>query len=330
MKLIFNSGRTARVGLACLALTAMVFGASASAQSDFPNRPIRLIVPFPAGQGSDLAARLLVEQMNRVLPQRIVVENRSGADGSVGVIPVARAAPDGYVLGMGTNGSHAANAAYGNLPYDPVADFDPIGLFYGGGMVLLVRPSSSIQNIQQFVAQAKANPGKVNVGVASATSRVVFAMMKDGFGIDIVAVPYKGSSAVLTDLLGGHIPVAVESMTATTGRIQQGEFRPLVISPPRSSRMLPGVPTLEQAGAAKGSSLGTWTAFFAPKGTPPAVINTLNRAMNEGIRSKPVQDFLARVGSDDLASTPAEAAQHVRDEVKRWAEIIKKYNVQPG
>ena len=313
---------------AALATGPGLLGSARAQASDYPNRPIRLIVPFPAGQGSDLAARLLTDQMNKTLPQRIIIENRGGSDGSVGVASVARAKPDGYLLAFGTNATHAANAAYGNLPYDPVADFDPIGLFYGGGMVLLVAPNSPVQNVQQFIALAKANPGVVNVGIASTTSRVVLAMMREGFGIDIVAVPYKGATAVLTDLLGGHIPFAIESMTATVPRIQGGELRALVISPPKASRLLPNIPTLEESGATKGSSLGTWTAFFGPKGTPVPVLNTLNKAMNDGIRTTQVQEFLARVGSDSLIVTPAEAAQHVQNEVKRWAEIIKKYNIK--
>ncbi len=310
-----------------LAVAAAAAAPSSWAQS-YPDRPIRLMVPFPAGQGSDLATRLLAEQMSKLLPHPIIIENRAGADGAVGASLVAKAKPDGYTLLLGTNATHAANAAFGNLPYDPVKDFEPIGLYYGGGMVLLASPNSPVQNVQQFIAAARSKPGTVNVGVASTTSRVVFAMMKDGYGIDIVSVPYKGASAALSDLLGGHVPFIVESMTAMVPRIRNSEVRAIVISPAKSSKLLPNVPTLESSGASKGSSLGTWTALFAPKGTPRPVVELLNKAMNEAMRSAPVQEFLGKVGSDSLTSTPAEAAAHVQDEVRRWGEIVKKYNVK--
>jgi len=319
--------RAARVLTRTAGIATALFVATATAQT-FPDRPIRLVVPFPAGQGTDLAARLLVEQMKKGLPQAIIVDNRPGADAAVGASLVARAKPDGYTLVMGTNASHAANAALTTLPYDPVKDFDPIGLFYGGGMVLLAAPNSAVQNMQQFVAAARAKPGALSIGVASTTSRVVFALIKEGFGLDILQVPYKGASAALTDLLGGHVTFVIESMTATVPRIKSGEFRALAISPARVSRQLPDVPTFEQSGASKGSSLGTWTALFAPKGTPVAIIATLNKAMNEGLASAPMQDFLTRVGSDTLTSTPAEAAAHVQSEVQRWAEIVKRFGIK--
>ena len=309
-----------------LALGPALVAAPARAEN-FPDRPIRIVVPFPAGQGTDLAVRVLVEQMNKRLPQPIIVDNRPGADAAVGASLVAKAKPDGYTLVMGTNASHAANAAFGGLPYDPVKDFDPIGLFYGGGMVLLASPSSPVQDMQQFLAAARAKPGSVNIGVASTTARAVFALIKEGFGLDIVSIPYKGSAGALTDLLGGHVSFVVESMTATVPRIKAGELRALAISPARVSRQLPNVPTLEQSGATKGSSLGTWTALFAPKGTPSAVIAVLNKSMNEALQSVPMQEFLSKVGSDSLTSTPAEAAAHVQSEVVRWAEIVKKYGV---
>jgi tripartite-type tricarboxylate transporter receptor subunit TctC len=307
-----------------VALLTASFVLPAAAQ-DFPTRPITLVVPYAAGGGNDLMARVAAEQMSKTLGQQIVIENHGGAGGGIATRQVARAAPDGYTLVLGGTGTLAVNPTlYSNVGYDPRKDFAPIGLIGTSALVVLVPPSLPAKSIAELIAMAKKEPGKLNYASAGAGSGIhlaaaLFAHMS---GTTLTHIPYKGTGPALNDLIGGHVSLYFSSLPPALGLISSGQVRALAVTGPKRSAQLPDIPTVAEAGV-PGYEAVLHYGIVAPAGTPQPVIDKLNAALTAAAATDIVKERLATAGAEPLGSTPAEYAADIDREEKKWSEIVK-------
>jgi tripartite-type tricarboxylate transporter receptor subunit TctC len=298
--------------------------APASAQ-DYPSRPITLIVPYAAGGGNDLMARAAAEKMSRTLGQQIVIENRGGAGGSIATRQIAKAAPDGYTLGLGGTGTLAINPTlYGNVGYDPRKDFAPVGLIATIALVVCVHPSLSARSIGDLIALAKREPGKLNYASAGTGSGIhlgteYFATIA---GIKLTHIPYKGSGPALTNLVGGHVAVYFSSLPPALGLVKEGKVRALAVTSAKRSPIFPDLPTVAEA-ALPGYEAVLHYGIVAPAGTPRPIIDKLSAALRAAVMSDDLQARLADDGAEPLASTPEEYAADIDREESKWSTIVK-------
>lgn len=300
---------------------ASVMARTASAQN-FPSRPVRLIVPYAAGQGSDLFARRFAEYFHKNLGQAFVVENRAGAGGNIGSAAAARMEPDGYSLLWGTNGTHAGNEfMYASLGFDPVKDFEPIAGVLRFGMVLNTNRTSRYNSVAELIAAAKQRPGQVSVGCPSTTARVLVQMIRDKAGVDLLAVPYNGSGQALTGLLRNDVQASIDTITAALGPIRQGQVSAIAISTDKRSESLPEVPTLKEAGV--DVTLEAWNALYGPRGTPAPVVQALNRAVNAALGDEVIRAGMVQDGADPLGGSPADLAALMRRDRAIWEPIVR-------
>ncbi|OWT66291.1 hypothetical protein CEY11_00670 [Candidimonas nitroreducens] len=301
---------------------------SASAQT-WPSRPVRMIVPFPAGGATDIIARILAERLTAEFGQSFIVENRAGASGIIGEAAAAHAAPDGYTILHTGNGPHAINTdLFEPMPYDPVKDFAQISLTSVLPLVLNVNPSVPAKTLPEFVAWVKANPGKLNYaspGIGSPPN-LTMELFKSQNGLDIVHVPYKGSSLAIRDLIGGQVSVMFDNVLASYQHIKNGTIRTLAIGTPKRLPSLPDVPTFKEEGFPNFEAY-TWTALAAPAGVPAAIINRLSDATAKILRTPKVQASLTAQGAIAESSTPAQLQARVRAEIKKWAQVIAEANI---
>ena len=309
--------------LALLAGTAALSGARAQAQAaNYPTRPVRIMVPYAAGQGSDLFARRFSEYFHKRLGQVFVVENRAGAGGNIGTAAAARTEPDGYTLLWGTNGTHAGNEfMYASLGFDPVKDFDPIAGVLRFGMVLSTAKNSRFHSVAELIAAAKEKPGQVSVGCPSTTARVVLQMIRDKTGADLLPVPYNGSGQALTGLLRNDVQASIDTVTAALGPIRQGQVAPIAISTDSRTESLAEVPTLKGSGV--DVTLVAWNALYAPRSTPPAVVQLMNRVVNEALADPAIKANMVQDGADPLGGTPADLAALMRRDRAIWEPIVR-------
>ncbi|MCG7359680.1 tripartite tricarboxylate transporter substrate binding protein [Roseomonas sp. ACRSG] len=300
---------------------ASVITRAASAQN-FPSRPVKIIVPYAAGQGSDLFARRFAEYFQKHLGQPFVVENRAGAGGNIGTAAAARMEPDGYSLLWGTNGTHAGNEfMYASLGFDPVKDFEPVAGVLRFGMVLNTNRNSRYNSLPELVAAAKQRPGQVSVGCPSTTARVLVQMIREKAGVDLLAVPYNGSGQALTGLLRNDVQASIDTITAALGPIRQGQMSAIAISTDRRSESLPEVPTLKEAGV--DVTLEAWNALYGPRNTPAPVVQVLNRAVNAALGDEVVRAGMVQDGADPLGGTPADLAALMRRDRAIWEPIVR-------
>jgi tripartite-type tricarboxylate transporter receptor subunit TctC len=298
--------------------------APASAQ-DYPSRPITLIVPYAAGGGNDLMARAAAEKMSRTLGQQIVIENRGGAGGSIATRQIAKAAPDGYTLGLGGTGTLAINPTlYGSVGYDPRRDFAPVGLIATSALVVCVHPSLPVGSIGDLIALAKREPGKLNYASAGTGSGIhlgteYFATMA---GIKLTHIPYKGSGPALTDLVGGHVAIYFSSLPPALGLVKEGKVRALAVTGAKRSPIFPELPTVAEA-ALPGYEAVLHYGIVAPAGTPRPIIDTLGAALRAAVMSDDLKARLADDGAEPLASTPEEYAADIDREETKWSAIVK-------
>ena len=305
-----------------LGLAALAAVARPAAAQEYPNRPVRIVVPYPAGQGSDIFARRIAERLRDSLRQPFVVENRPGAGGNIGTAAVARAEPDGYTLLWGTNATHAANEfLYGSLGFDPVRDFAPVVAVVRLGMVLSVRAGSEMRTLQDAMDRARARPGALSVGVPSTTARAVVEMIRRAAGLDLLPVPYAGSAQALTGLLRDDVQFVLDTVTASSSPIDGGQIRPLAVSLGRRSGSLPDVPTFAEAGVALEAD--AWNAIFAPAGTPAEAIRALNAATNAALADPALRGSLVRSGAEPIGGTPEDLAEMVRRDREKWGPVIR-------
>ena len=313
---------TCRTALAVLLLgiTAATFPAFAQ----FPDKPIRLVVPFPPGGPTDIVARPLAQLLGDALKQPVVIENKGGAGGSIAADSVAKSPPDGYTLIMATVGTHAINAAlYRKLPYDPVKDFTPIALVASAPVAVVVNPATPIGSVRDLIAQAKANPGKVSFGSAGngTPGHLTGEMFSTAAGVKLQHVPYKGSAPALTDLLGNQIPLMFDPVQSVLQNVKAGKLRALAISGKTRSPVLPDVPTLDEAGV-RGFETTAWWAVFAPANIPADVASTLRTEIEKAVRSDTFREKLGSIGVQPSAE-PGTLAAFQRSEVAKWGKAVR-------
>lgn len=310
-------------------LGAAALGAPAFAQSRFPDKPITLLVPFAPGGIADLTARAVAEVMAKSLGQAVVVDNRPSAGSIVASQAVATARPDGHTLLLMSNGNAVSVGLFRKLPYDPVKAFAPVSTLGYFDIGVFCAPQK-FGTLRDAVAYAKAHPGKLNVGTVAvgSTQHLAAKLFETVAGIDALVVPYKGSPAVLTALRAGEIDLAFEVLGPMVPQVAAGVVKALAVSSDRRNPALPEVPTVQQAGIA-GYNVASWNAIAAPAGTPPEVLETLNRAVREAVGTPAVQDKMARLGMRLQASSPAELQALLTGEIKRWGDVIRAAKIEP-
>jgi tripartite-type tricarboxylate transporter receptor subunit TctC len=311
--------------LAAVLVAGFGLQAAPSAAQDYPNRPITLVVPFPPGGSTTIVARIVADKMSEALGQSIVVDNRGGAGGTIGSRAVSKSAPDGYTILLGYSGTLAIGPTlYGNVGYDPRKDFDPIGRIGTAPNTLVVHPSVPVHSVAELIAYAKANPGKVNYGSAGigTVSHVCGEYFANVAGIKLTHIPYKGTGPAIVDLLGGHIPMAFAPVPATHENAQSGKLRMLAVTSAVRSSLLPDVPTIAEA-ALPGFEAVLRYGLVAPPGTPRAIIERLNAALNVALASKDVRARLAIDGAEPLPGTPADYAADIDREETQWSKVVK-------
>ncbi len=293
---------------------------------DYPTRPITLIVPYAPGGANDVLARGVAEPMSKALGQQIVIENRGGAGGSIGTRQVAKSAPDGYTLGLGGTGTLAIDPTlYPNAGYDPRKDFAPVGLIATSPLIILVNPTLPVHNVQELIALAKTQPGKLNYASAGRGSgihlgTVLFAALA---GIELTHVPYRGSGPALIDLLGGHVAIYFSSLPPAIGLVKEGKLRALGVTGLKRSASFPEVPTVAEQGLPGFESVLHY-GIVAPAGTPRPIVDKLNAALRDALNAADVHDRIATEGAEPLPTTPDEYAADIDREETKWSALVKK------
>jgi tripartite-type tricarboxylate transporter receptor subunit TctC len=307
-----------------------LFIAPAAFAQSYPDRPIRLIAPFPAGGLADVLARAVGDEMAKSLGQPVIVENRAGAGGNTGADAVAKSAPDGYTLLMSSAGILTANPhLYAKMPFDAASAFVPVSNVAQMSMILVVHPKVAAQNLKEFIALAKAQPGKINFGSPGigTTGHLGLAMFMHAAGVKITHVPYRGAAPAVTDLIAGQIDGVVDNPPTVIAHIQAGKLRPLAFAASERLALLPDVPTAAEAGLANFEAT-SWFGVAAPAGTPPAVVARLHEAIAGAVRTPAMQQRFAKSGARLVGDTPDHFAAQIRAERAQWGEIIKATGIK--
>ncbi len=317
--------RKTTTAAALAGLLALVGAAAVARAADYPTRPVTIVVGFPPGGPSDVLARVVAKKLGALTGEPFVIDNRPGAAGNVAGEVVAHAAPDGYTLLMGNNAILATNAAlYRDIGFDPQKDFAPISLVGTQGSVLVVNPKLPVHSLAELIALAKAEPGKLNFASSGygAAAHLAGELFKARAQIDIVHVPYKGAAPALQDVIAGQDQMMFATIASAIGHIHAGLLRPLAVTTLKRVAILPDVPTIDELGL-KGFDATTWHGLVAPAGTPPAVVETLHRALVEALDDPGTRHALIALGVDVESDTPAQFAAYIKSEIPKWAAVIK-------
>ena len=318
---------TIRTIAAALSSAAALFAGHAGA-ADFPDKPIRIIVPFAAGTATDQLARALGQAMTADSKVTVIVDNKPGGNGFIGADAAARSAPDGYTVFVTTNTTHAAaEHLYRKLPYDPVKDFAPITGLGKGGQILVVNAEAPARTVKDLLAQAKQQPGKITFGSGSSSSRIAGELFQQMAGVQLLHVPYKSNTFAVTDLLGKQIDMMITDSATGLPHVKSGKLRALGVSSKTRSPLLPEVPTIAEAGV-PGYDIGYWFAAYAPAKTPQPVVMKLNELLTKAAKSPAAATFFTGSGTDVFTTTPDELARFQADESKKWGAIIKAANIE--
>ena len=311
-----------RAFLAALALLALAFPSFAD---NYPSRPIKIIVPFGPGGFTDVVARILQKELQPVLGQPIVIENRPGAGSTIGTDVVAKAPPDGYTLGMISTTHVISPHLYKKMPYDPLNDFAPVMRLVEGPYVMVVNPKLGVKTVQQFIALAKKEPGKIFFGSSGngSAQHLVGALFMQKAHVKLTHVPYKGSNAAMQDLLGGQVQAGFVGMPNALANLPSGKLVALAVTSKHRVPDLPNVPTMEEAGV-KGYEATIWLGMLAPKGTPADVVEKLNTSIRKVLADPKAQKLMRKAGVSVAPSTPEEFAALMKSEYERWGEVVKK------
>jgi tripartite-type tricarboxylate transporter receptor subunit TctC len=294
-----------------------------------PSHPIRFIVPFPAGGATDVVARVLAERLQQRLGQPVVVENRTGSGGNIGMENAAHAPADGHVIVMATMGVLSINQhLYGNPGFDPVRDFAPVSMAFGTDHVLIVNPKVEALTVQDFVALIRRNPGRVSFGSAGAGSstHMVTELFRLAAGVEPLHVPYRGSAPALNDTVAGSVQFMLDQLPSAIGQIQAGHVRALATTGAKRSALLPGAPTMAEAGLAQAQAT-SWGAVMAPAGTPSQAITVLNGLVRDALAEPRVRERLAAAGADAVSSSPEELAGTIRSEAEKWGRVVREARI---
>ena len=311
----------------CAALC--LISAQAAASEPYPSKPIKMIVPFSAGSGTDQVARALSQAMSKLDDVVVVVDNRPGANGSIAAQAVSNAEPDGYTMLLTTNSTHAAAGhLYKNLPYDPVNDFTPVALLRKGYLIMVTRPDFPATTVAEFTALAKRDPGKLNFGSGSSSSRVSAEMYKQLSGADLTHVPYKSNPHALTDLMGGQTHVMFVDTSSAVSLVKNGKLRGLAVSGSRRLDILPELPTMQEAGI-KDYEMSYWTAAYLPHGAPSQVTAHLGKLLEQAMNSSELKQLMDKTGTEVSFGDAETLKRFQAAETDKWAKIIVAAGIKP-
>ncbi len=313
-----------------LVLFAMMLSGASSQAQDFPNRPIRMIVPFPPGGVTDIVARTMAAKLSDELGQQIICENRSGASGAIGAEAAARSPADGYTWVMGNISTLAINQwTMAKLGYDPIKSFEPLGMVAVQPLLVVVNPALPVNTLAELVAYAKAHPGELNYGTAGTSIHLAVELFSTlAGGIRMKHIPYKGSSPAITDLLGGQIEVLFDPFSSIAPQVVAGKVRALAITSQQRSGLVPEVPTVIESGYA-GYDVSSWQGLLAPAGTPKEIVDKINRAINKVLSSQDVKEKFAQYNAVPTLWTTTRFVEFIEREQKRWGEVASQANVKP-
>jgi tripartite-type tricarboxylate transporter receptor subunit TctC len=300
----------------------------ACAETHYPDRAVRIVLPFAAGGVADITARIIAEQLGNRLGQRFYIENEAGAGGIAAARTVIASAPDGYTLALLSNGTAVSVPLFEKLPFDPLRDFEPISSLGFFDFVFCTGASSEFRTIGDFVAAARAKPGALNVGTISigSTQNLSAELFKTAAGIDFTIVPYRAAPEVQVSLLQGNIALMIDSYSAIRGNLADGKIRILASSGPVRSASTPDIATLRESGVTN-YDVVSWNALFAPKGTPPEIVNTLNGALRDILADPGVKNRLIELGIEAKASTPQEVSARLKSDIDKWRDVIEKAGI---
>jgi len=316
--------------IAAIIAAGLVAGIGGANAQNYPNRAITLVIPFAPGGSTSIVGRGVADKMSELLGEKVVVDNRPGAGGTVGTKAVAKSDPDGYTLVLGYTGTLAIGPSlYKSVGYDPRKDFAPIGMIGNAPNSLVVNPSFPAKTVAELIAYAKANPNKVNFGSAGAgtASHITGEYFAHAAGITLVHIPYKGTGPALTDLLGGHIPMAFAPIPASHPNVSAGKLRALAVTSTTRSGLLPDVPTMAEAGL-PGFDASLYYGLAAPAGTPRPVIDKLNKVLREALASEEVKKQLGNDGTEITPGSPEDYADLIDKDEKKWAGLVKASGVE--
>jgi len=310
------------------ALAGLCLAATALAQ-EFPNKPVRIVVPWPPSGNVDITARTLSPAFSEALGQQVIIENRAGVGGTIGTAAVVKSPADGYTLLLGSSGTVTSGpAVFKNLPYDPLKELVAIGPIQSVPIVLTAAPKTPVSTFQEFVALANAKPGGVSVASAGSGSsnHLALELLMRTANLKLLHVPYKGSGPAITDLLGSQVEAMMDQLTASIGHIREGRIKPLAISSPKRSPLLPNVPTFDESGV-KGYEAATFTGIFAPAGVAPEVVQKLSAALKKAMSNEGVRERYRAMGVEIMDMGQAEFAAYVRADFEKWKRVAREGNI---
>lgn len=319
------------VSLAMMAVLVFSVGSTTlMAQPNYPTKPLRMIVPFAPGGGNDILARSVGQRLSEVIGQPVVIDNRAGAGGEIGAVATVQAAPDGYTMLLGSVGTFAHNPALKpNLTYDPARDFAPVSLLATSAFIVVVNPSLPVKNIQELIALAKAQPGKLNFCSAGMGSSIHMTseLFKYAAGVDMVHVPYKGSGPAMIELIAGQTQVMFSTMPPALPHVQSGKLRAIAVTTAKRDALMPDLPTVGESGV-PGFVVDNWQGIVVPKQTPPAIVQKLNRDLAAALKRPGMAEVLKTQGLEAASSTPEAFGELIRAEIAKYTRVVKAANIK--
>lgn len=323
------STRRSILGLASSVVALHLLPAQAAGPEEYPSKPVRMILPFPSGSGTDNSARIIGQFITAQTGQSTVVENRPGANGFIAATAVATAVPDGHTLLITTNTTHAANASlFKKLPYDPIKDFAPVSLIAKSGLVLVVPAASPIRSVAELTALAKQKPGQLTFASGSSSTRISSELYLMQTGAKAVHVPYKGVPPALTDLVGGQVDFMISDIGPTRALIRSGKLRALAVTTAQRHPQFREVPTMAESGM-PGFEMTAWVAAFVPAATPRPIVQRLSELIQKAVASPAARESFEALGGEGVSSTPQELEAFVQSETLKWAKVVKAAGIEP-
>lgn len=306
----------------------LVLVAAAAAAQTTTGRPVRIVVPLPAGTATDMAARVLGHQLTAILKQPFIIDNKPGGNGTIGVMDMVRSAPDGHTLLLGSNSPLATNMALmKNVPYDPRRDFSPINGFGQTMHVLMVKPSSPIRTMPEFIAYARQRPGKVSVGSTTSSTQLQIATMSKLGAMDLLTVPYKGIPATITDVIGGTLDATLVDLANAMTHAKAGSLRPIAVTSVKRNPLAPDWPAVAET--LPGFDFPSWVGLVGPAGMPKDAVDRLNAAVTQALRHPELGEKLAGIGMTPMVMTPEQFKAYIASEIVRWVQLAKEADIQP-